>query len=86
MDNQELHNLLEQLHGEIDKIDSLDEKGREILRLIDKEINDLLIRTEGTSAPLVQSLQSAIEHLEMSHPRLTATMSQLFNVLNQAGI
>lgn len=86
MENKEIRNLLEQLQGEIEHLDTLDEKGRELLRELDKEINDLLIRTEGTPAPLIQSLESAIEHLEVSHPTLTATMSQLFTVLSHAGI
>jgi Domain of unknown function (DUF4404) len=91
MNDDELRQLLEELHQKIEAMDSVDEKGRELLSHLSVDIRSLLERTghepqlRGTSRE-VGRLQEAIEHFEVSHPNLTAALSQLLNVLNNAGI
>jgi hypothetical protein len=46
MNDQEIRKLLEQLHGEIDNIDTIDEKGRELLRDLGNDIDELLARSQ----------------------------------------
>jgi hypothetical protein len=90
MDNQELRKLLEQLHGEIENTDTVDEKGQELLRDLGGDIQQLLNRSEGDQLQpdpsILTSLEKTIDHLEITHPTLTLTLSKLMTILNNAGI
>lgn len=91
MNDDELRQLLEELHQKIESTDSVDEKGRELLSHLSVDIRSLLERTghdkqlRGTSRE-VGRIQESIEHFEVTHPSLTAALSQLLNILNNAGI
>lgn len=88
MTEQRLTQLLEQLHQELDNVEAVDEKGRELLRALNADIESLLERTEGSLSdePLLKRLQDTIDHFETSHPALTTALSQMLNALNNAGI
>ena len=91
MDNQELRKLLEQLHGEIEHTESIDEKGREQLRDLATDIGDLLARSDDEqahtqAASLLERLQDSISYLEVTHPTLTQTLSRVLETLSNAGI
>ncbi len=90
MDNKEFRKLLEQLHAEIEQTGKIDDQGRELLRHVNADISELLARTEGASlkpkSSLARNLEDAISHFEVSHPTLTAALSDLLNALNNAGI
>jgi hypothetical protein len=90
MDNQELRKILEQLHGEIGHIDSIDEKGKILLRDLGTDIRELLERSENNQAQLhpstVRNLEDTIDYFEVTHPNLTSTLSKLLSVLSNAGI
>ncbi|MCJ7433529.1 MAG: DUF4404 family protein [Anaerolineales bacterium] len=90
MDGQELRNLLEKLRDEIENATSVDEKGRMLLRELDADIQELLERSESEKEQLRSSmigkLQDMIEQLEVNHPDLTSTLSQLSAILSNAGI
>ncbi len=91
MDDEELRNLLEELHQRIEKTDTVDEKGRELLSHLSVDIRNLLERT-GHEERLrgneweIGRLEESVRHFEVSHPNLTAALSQLLNILNNAGI
>ena len=90
MDKQGLRTLLEQLQNELEHTESMDDKGQELLRNIDKEIHVLLTRSEQdhvqASSSTVSSLQDAVDYFEVTHPTLTATLVKLLTVLGNAGI
>jgi len=90
MDDRELRELLEQLHSEIAETQSVDEKGRELLHHLDADIRELLARSEGDRTQpfpsLVRRLQDSIDHFEVTHPTLTAMLSQMSTILSNAGI
>jgi hypothetical protein len=91
MDDEELRNLLEELHQKIEKTDTVDEKGRQLLSHLSVDIRNLLERT-GHEERLrgneweIGRLEESVRHFEVSHPNLTAALSQLLNILNNAGI
>lgn len=91
MDDEELRNLLEELHRKIETTDTVDEKGRELLSHLSVDIRNLLERT-GHEERLrgndreIGRLEESVRHFEVSHPSLTAALSQLLNILNNAGI
>lgn len=88
MTNKNLSELLEQLHDELGKTQAMDEKGRQLLRNLDADIQKLLLRSEGTETDesFLKSLQDAIDHFEDSHPTLTSALSHMLTILSNAGI
>jgi hypothetical protein len=88
MTDKKLSELLEQLHEELGKTDAVDEKGQELLRHLNADIQKLLEHTEGaqTDESVLQRLQDAIDHFEVEHPAITAALSQMLNTLSNAGI
>ena len=90
MDDQELQNLLEQLHNEIERTKSVDEKGRALLNHLESDIRSLLERS-GDQSPKIhpstlRRLEDSIDYFEVSHPTLNAVLSKLMAVLSNAGI
>lgn len=87
MKDKKLDQLLEQLHKEIEGIESVDEKGRELLRELSTDIRDLLERAEGQQPDsILERLGQAMKHFEVTHPDLTAALSNLSTILSNAGI
>ena len=88
MTDKNLSELLEQLHDELGKTQVMDEKGRQLLRDLDADIQKLLLRSEGmeTDESFLESLQAAIDHFEITHPDLTSALSHMLTILSNAGI
>jgi Domain of unknown function (DUF4404) len=90
MDNKKSRKLLQQLHDEINKTQTVDEKGSELLRDLDGDIRALLERSEEhplqVHPSVVQRLESALRHFEVTHPKLTALISKFLDSLSNAGI
>ena len=88
MTDQKLSRLLEQLQAELGKTQAVDEKGRQLLRNLDADIQKLLLRSEGLEADesFAESLKTAIDHFEDSHPALTSALSHMLTILSNAGI
>ena len=89
MTDNKLSTLLEQLHAELDSTEAVDEKGRELLRDLNADIQELLKRSDGEGADdnsLLERWQEYIDHFEVTHPTLTAALSHLMTALNNAGI
>ena len=89
MTDQNLRELLEKLHHELEGTEAVDERGREILHHLDDDIRSLLKRSgEKAEADesLLERLQDSIDHFEVTHPRLTTMLSQMMTILSNAGI
>jgi hypothetical protein len=87
MKDQKLRKLLEQLHDELERVQTVDEKGRGLLRDLNADINDLLARSEPQAdESMLKRLQDAIDHLEVEHPKLTMALSEMMTILSNAGI
>jgi uncharacterized membrane-anchored protein YhcB (DUF1043 family) len=86
MENKELEKLLETLHQELQKTESLDEKGAELLRGLDADIRNLLDHSEKSSASMLERWRESVQHFEVTHPALTALLSDLMSSLSNAGI
>ncbi len=86
MTDQKLSRLLEQLHEELGKTRAVDDKGRELLRQLNADIQQFLDPAQENPATLLARLQDAIDHFEMEHPAITAALSQMLNTLSNAGI
>jgi Domain of unknown function (DUF4404) len=90
MDNQELRKLLHQLHDEIKNTRTVDEKGSELLRALEEDISALLEHSGENPVQvhpsIVQRLENALSHFEITHPNLTLLISRLLDSLSNAGI
>ena len=90
MTDDELRQKLEQLHDEIQNVDHLDDQGRALLLDLDGHIRELLARSGpselGAKPGLTRDLEDAIRHFEVTHPALTAALSDLLTALSNAGI
>jgi hypothetical protein len=90
MTDENLRKLLEQLHDELERVESMDEKGDELLRHLNADIRDLLKRSEKgkelSDESVLERLQDAIDHFEVTHPTLTTTLSEMMRILSNAGI
>ena len=88
MTDKNLTTLLEQLHNELDNTQAVDEKGRELLRALNADIQEILERSEnGQSADtLLERLQATIDHFEVTHPAFTTALSRIMTALNNVGI
>ena len=89
MTDQNLRELLEKLHHELERIESVDEKGNEVLRQLDADIRNLLKRSGAkveTDESMLERLQDSIDHFEATHPRLTRMLSEMMTILSNAGV
>lgn len=86
MTDRKLRELLGQLHDELERTHSVDEKGREMLDRIQADIQKFLDPSEEEDETLFARLQDAIDHFEVEHPAITAALSQMLNTLSNAGI
>jgi hypothetical protein len=90
MDNKIDRELLQQLHDEINNTQCIDEKDRELLRNLDGDIRELLERSVETQMEVhptvIQRLESALSHFEVTHPELTTLISKVVDSLSNAGV
>ena len=82
--------MLKQLHHELEDTKSLDEKGRDLLRVLMKDIQKVLDKSaeEGPSPQhsLMEQLRQTINYFEESHPGLALTMKKVIDTLSNMGI
>jgi NAD-dependent SIR2 family protein deacetylase len=90
MNKQELHNRLEQLHGELQRISSVDDVEQQLLQSLMSDIKKLLESGESEHIPdsdrLGDGLRQGIELFEASHPQATLLMGQAIEALAKMGI
>lgn len=89
MTDQNLHELLEKLQGELEQIDVTDEADRQRLRRLEADIRSLRERSnaqEETDDSMLERFQDSVDHFGTSHPEFTMMISQMMTILSNAGI
>lgn len=89
MTDQNLRELLEKLHNELEHVEATDEAERERLRHLEADIRELLSRSAEkveTDEPMLERFQDSIDHFETTHPELTMMISHMMRILSNAGI
>lgn len=89
MDKQTLREHLQELHAELQQIESLDVNEREMLQKLAREVQELLRREEHRTQhynSLRDQLREAVAQVEASHPRATMLMRQVIDQLAFMGI
>jgi DNA repair exonuclease SbcCD ATPase subunit len=89
MRNQHLRQMLEQLHAELQRADTIDDRSRELLRGVLDDIEDLLERKQkrGTQPEsIIERLREAVRTFETTHPTLTNAIGGVADALAKMGI
>jgi HSP90 family molecular chaperone len=90
MDKQELHNRLEELHDELQQIESVDQRETQLVQKLMSDIKKLIEADESdhhyVSDRLGAGLKEGIELFEASHPQTTMLMGQAIDALVKMGI
>jgi hypothetical protein len=90
MDKQQLQERLQELHGELQQIESVDEGQQQLLQALMSDIKKLTEKGEGADRDvpdrLGEGLKEGIELFEASHPRATMLMGQVVDALSKMGI
>jgi hypothetical protein len=84
MNNEELTQLLEKLHVELDGMQNVDEKSKRLLNELERDINELLDRSEHDT--LLERLDDAVDEFQVTYPTLTTMLSEISKILSNAGI
>jgi|RhiMetdeSRZDD1v2_1073273.scaffolds.fasta_scaffold2231723_2 predicted nucleic acid-binding Zn-ribbon protein len=89
MNDQNLRELLEKLHNELEHIEVNDEAGKERIRHLEADIRALRERSDeqmDTDESMLERFQDSIDHFEDTYPQLTMMISQMMTILSNAGI
>jgi hypothetical protein len=89
MPEQHLREMLEQLHTELQGADTIDDRSRELLRGVLRDIEDLLERKQAQDTEpesIVEQLREAVRAFEGTHPKLTSAINRMADALAGIGI
>ncbi len=87
MSEENLRELLTQLHTRLGDARSLDPDARKLLTTVASDIEKVLARKENADvAQTSPRLESLAVKFEADHPALADTLRQLIDVLGKAGI
>ncbi len=89
MDKEALRTRLEELHAELQQVESLDANEREMLQRLAQDVEAALSREDNRTQQydgLSTRLKEAVAQVEASHPRATMLMRQVIDQLSYMGI
>jgi hypothetical protein len=89
MDKQTLRAQLQELHAELQQVESLDVNEREMLQNLARDVQDILRREDDRTqhySSLGDQLREVVAQVEASHPRVTMLMRQVIDHLAYLGI
>ena len=86
MNENDLRNLLTQLHARLGSAQSLDAEDRRLLTTVLHDIDKVLTQGETTQAQSASGLEGLAVKFEAGHPALAETMRRLADALAKAGI
>ena len=89
MDKQTLRGQLEELHAELQQVESLDANEREMLQNLARDVQEALSREDDSTqhySSLGDRLREAVAQVEASHSRATLLMRQVIDQLAYLGI
>jgi hypothetical protein len=90
MSDSGIPDLLQRLHGALEKSNAISDEDRKLLRQLSLDIHELLDKPGGgigaERSSLLGRLRDAILRLEVSHPHLTETLGTVSKQLADMGI
>jgi hypothetical protein len=92
-DDQQIRQMLVQLHDELQQAKTLDDDERALMRHLMSDIQEMLKRSDEAQAlayaanpSFLSRLQKSVDVLEVNHPALTVMIEKALDTLNLAGI
>jgi hypothetical protein len=90
MKEPKLHQSIETLYAEIQKVKSIDAQDKELLSRLENEIREFLEKSKQGAGEMqpnaFRRLQSELSRFESSHPALTVLVSQILDDLSSIGL
>jgi hypothetical protein len=86
MINEDLSQLLTQVHERLNHAGSLDQESRSLLTTVMHDIEKILARQHVVVAPAGPRVESLAVKFEADHPALAEVLRQLADTLGRAGI
>jgi uncharacterized protein YaaN involved in tellurite resistance len=89
MGEEDLRQMLGQLHTELQRTDAIDDRSRELLLSVLDDIEDLLERKQkrGTQPEsIIERLREAVRAFETTHPKLRDAIGGVADALARMGI
>jgi len=85
MSDEDLQQLLAQLHTRLDRAKSLDAESRKLLATVARDIDTTLARTSAKgTAP--QRLEALAARFETDHPAIAEVLREIVDTLGRAGV
>ena len=89
MSNEELKRQLDELHGELEKANTMAPEERDLLGHLMSDIVSISQGTFDTGKPK-ETLREQLEHkasdFDVDHPRVAAVIRQVLDALNKMGV
>ncbi|RIL05613.1 MAG: DUF4404 domain-containing protein [Proteobacteria bacterium] len=87
MPEQSLRQMLENLRAELNRAGDLDDSSRELLRVVENDIQQVLEREdEPHPESFGDRLRETVDRFESSHPTLTEAVGRVLDQLAKMGI
>jgi hypothetical protein len=86
MNENDLRNLLTQLHARLGSAHSLDAEDRRLLTTVLHDIDKVLSQGDTAQPPSASGLEGLAVKFEAGHPALAETVRRLADALAKAGI
>jgi hypothetical protein len=86
MSQNDLRNLLTQLHARLENVSSLDEEDRRLLTTVLADIDHALAQGDSAQPAAGAGLEALAVKFEADHPALAGTLRRLVDSLGKAGI
>lgn len=89
MENEKIHQLLKELHIELENAENIDEDSQQLLKNISRDVQKLITKEKTDlkkKNDIFESLQAAVEKFEGAHPSLTSTINKIADALSNMGI
>ena len=88
MQKIQLKDKLQQLHIELQQTESVDEKSKVLLEKLEKDIQQVLDRSDDESwyGELFEKLEDEVEDLEETHPSIFTAIKNITTTLSNIGI
>lgn len=84
MNTSQLRTILEQLHSELERAQTVDDESRQLLQHLQSDIQAVLKESSASArASLRARLETALARYEDSHPQLTLTIKIVLDHLAQ---
>jgi len=86
MNNKKLDVLLEQVHAELHKVETVDADSLKLLQELEQDVQSLLKKADVETPSVLERMRAAVEQFEVDHPALTTLISEVSAILSNAGI